>query len=294
MGRPESIGLSYFPFNVDFFQDLKVRFISGRFGEKGLIILIKIFCEIYKDKGYYIDWNEDLEVLLSQESGRTLSVSLFKDVVQESLKRGIFDNDIFKKFAVLTSNGIQKRYIKACKDSKRKIIKINPHFDLIEFSSGKTTEETELTTEETELTTGESTQRKEKESKVNKSKIQKNEEFENFWELYGKKKDRDYCLKKFNTLTTSEIERIFETLQDYIKSTPDVQYRKNPKTYLNSKSWNDEIIFSTTNVNIKNGIVKSNYKQRQEFTAVDSIEAVERNKDFIRAAANSKLLPFPE
>jgi len=27
-----------------------------------------------------------------------------------------------------------------------------------------------------------------------------------------------------------------------LNSTPDKQYRKNPETYLNNKSWNDEII----------------------------------------------------
>ena len=37
-----------------------------------------------------------------------------------------------------------------------------------------------------------------------------------------------------------EIEKIFETLPNYIKSTPDPKFRKNPLTYLNNKTWEDE------------------------------------------------------
>lgn len=37
-------------------------------------------------------------------------------------------------------------------------------------------------------------------------------------------------------------EEIFATLPNYIAATPDKQYRKNPDTYLNNKSWQDEIL----------------------------------------------------
>ena len=36
--------------------------------------------------------------------------------------------------------------------------------------------------------------------------------------------------------------KIFETLPEYVNSTPDKKFRKNPETYLNNCSWNDEII----------------------------------------------------
>jgi hypothetical protein len=67
------------------------------------------------------------------------------------------------------------------------------------------------------------------------------EEFEKFWNMYDKKVDRKKSEKKFIKLKKSDIEKIFETLPAYIKSTPDKQYRKNPSTYLNNQSWNDEI-----------------------------------------------------
>lgn len=65
--------------------------------------------------------------------------------------------------------------------------------------------------------------------------------FDEFWNTYGKKVDTKKCKDKFDKLTEKEKEQIKSTINDYINSTPDVQYRKNPLTYLNGKCWMDEI-----------------------------------------------------
>ena len=70
---------------------------------------------------------------------------------------------------------------------------------------------------------------------------EKNTLFEGFWDLYGKKKSRAKCEPKFNKLTQADKDKIFEVLPDYIASTPDIKYRKDPQTWLNGKCWNDEI-----------------------------------------------------
>ena len=82
------------------------------------------------------------------------------------------------------------------------------------------------------------------------------EVFNNFWNLYDKKTSREKCFKKFRTLKAEEMEQIFIHLPEYVNSTPDKKYRKDPTTYLNNKSFNDEIIIS----NGQNG------KQEQSFT----------------------------
>lgn len=66
--------------------------------------------------------------------------------------------------------------------------------------------------------------------------------FNDFWNLYGKKVGRHKTEKKWGKLTQSEREKIIKALPKYVACTPDIQYRKNPETYLNSKSWDDEII----------------------------------------------------
>jgi glycerol-3-phosphate cytidylyltransferase-like family protein len=78
-----------------------------------------------------------------------------------------------------------------------------------------------------------------------------------FWNEYDKKVDKDKCKKKWEKLSESDKNKIFEHLPLYKKSTPDKTYRKNPETYLNNKSWNDEIIDNTKKPNFQNGTPKS-------------------------------------
>ena len=89
-----------------------------------------------------------------------------------------------------------------------------------------------------------SNHRKVKESKVKESKenIKKQIEFEIFWNLYDKKKDRIKCERMWRNLTDAERSLCIARLPDYINSTPDKQFRKDPATYLNNKSWENEII----------------------------------------------------
>jgi hypothetical protein len=69
----------------------------------------------------------------------------------------------------------------------------------------------------------------------------KSDEFEIFWNSYGKKVDRVKCEKAWKKLKKQEIEKIMETINRYVGANPDIQYRKNPLTYLNGKCFNDEL-----------------------------------------------------
>ena len=71
--------------------------------------------------------------------------------------------------------------------------------------------------------------------------IQRESDFEFFWDSYNKKIDRAKCEKAWNKLNDSEIQKIIDTVVDYVKANPDLQFRKNPSTYFNNKCWNDEI-----------------------------------------------------
>ena len=78
-----------------------------------------------------------------------------------------------------------------------------------------------------------------KESKLNE--LNHLEEFEIFWNEYNKKIDRAKTEKVWNKLTTEEVQKILANVKFYTLANPDLQYRKNPLTYLNGKCFNDEI-----------------------------------------------------
>jgi len=82
------------------------------------------------------------------------------------------------------------------------------------------------------------------EKKVNKVNII-DDQFEEFWDLYDYKKSRDKAEKVWKTLNKEEKALALQHAPVYAKSTPDKQFRKHPTTYLNNKSFNDEIIERT-------------------------------------------------
>ena len=84
-----------------------------------------------------------------------------------------------------------------------------------------------------------------KKNEIENLKIELYPTFEDFWDMYDKKTGKKEKIEsKWNKLSQSTKEKIINYIPYYIKSQPNKQYRKNPETFLNNESWNDEIIFS--------------------------------------------------
>lgn len=66
--------------------------------------------------------------------------------------------------------------------------------------------------------------------------------FMDFWDLYNKSRNKKGTYKKWQKLSDLDKKEIMLTLPEYIESTPDKKYRKDPSTYINQKSWKDEVI----------------------------------------------------
>ena len=69
MARPTKKGLDYFPLDVDFLSDLKVRRIIKACGKEAVHILVALLANIYRDEGYYVLWDDDLAFLVADEVG---------------------------------------------------------------------------------------------------------------------------------------------------------------------------------------------------------------------------------
>jgi len=65
--------------------------------------------------------------------------------------------------------------------------------------------------------------------------------FEKFWNDYGKKKEKFKSSKLYSRIPEKERIKIKEHVPQYVLSTPEIKFRKNPLTYLNGKCWEDEI-----------------------------------------------------
>ena len=108
MARPRKTGLEYFPLDVDFYNDLKVRkLMRNNGGGKAAFVYIAMLCKIY-ESGYYMVWDDDVSFLLSEITG--FEEGMIRECVNYCLSVGLFDRDIYDSYRVLTSSGIQERY----------------------------------------------------------------------------------------------------------------------------------------------------------------------------------------
>lgn len=118
MARPRRTGLDYFPLDVDFFGDRKIKILKGRFGADGVAFYLYILCEIYRDKGYYLKFDEDFQYAASADLN--MSCEKIGQMLNFLLERSLLNSKLFQSDKVLTSHGIQARYQEAIKERAKK------------------------------------------------------------------------------------------------------------------------------------------------------------------------------
>lgn len=127
MARPKKQGLDYFP--LDVVLDDKFDLIEAEFGIKGFGVLIKLYQKIYAENGYYCEWNSEVALVFTRKNCPDVGASAVSEIVKSAIKRDIFDKDMFDKYGVLTSRGIQTRFIEAT--SRRSGAAIDEKYSLI-------------------------------------------------------------------------------------------------------------------------------------------------------------------
>ena len=110
------------------------------------------------------------------------------------------------------------------------------------------------------------------ESKVNKVNIL-DSAFNEWWNIYDKKVSKDKAIAKWNILTSDEKQLALKIVQEYVNSTPDKTFRKDPTTYLNNKSFNDEIIIRNATTSYKPNVSERN------FTNLANLKYIEPKRD---------------
>ena len=163
MGRNRKTGLDYFPFDVDTFQDIKIRKLIKYQSGKAVTVYALLLCLIYKG-GYYMRWDEELPFIISEQTG--FEEAYIQEVIKSCMVLGLFSKELFDKERVLTSKGIQERYRDICKQINRKCYFVE--FSLISSEEKPiSSEEMPVSYEEKPINSAKSTQRKRKEKEIN-------------------------------------------------------------------------------------------------------------------------------
>lgn len=169
MANKEKTGLDYFPCEVTIFTDRKIRRLLRSQNGQALPIYLYLLCSIYTN-GYYMRWDEDLAFDIS-EALPGFKEGFISEVINCCLGVGLFSKSMYDEYGILTSKGIQERYIKICKLLKRK--STVDKFSLIN------SEEIGINSEELPINSEELLQKKRKEKKVKEIKVNENNKEEN-------------------------------------------------------------------------------------------------------------------
>lgn len=115
MARPLKEGLSYFPLDTDLFDDEKLFDITNEFGPLGEVIYLRILCLIYKN-GYYYEFGsmDKLCAMLIKSIGNrwTRGKKSVEQVILQLAECNLLSPELVRS-GVLTSVGVQRRYLKA-------------------------------------------------------------------------------------------------------------------------------------------------------------------------------------
>jgi hypothetical protein len=113
MARPSKPGLEYYPQDTDIHNDRKIRRLRKEYCGNGYMVYDYIKCLIYKENGYWIDLNDELVFDVADFLGCSISVEFVKSVIDFCCIIDLFNKEKCKNQSILTSSGIQKRFLKA-------------------------------------------------------------------------------------------------------------------------------------------------------------------------------------
>ena len=179
MPRQPKKALDYFPKDVNYYDDDRIADLLDEFGPIGQTIYDVILCIVYKN-GYYLELPLDklARMVVRYIGNRWIkSKDIVLQVIHYCAEIGLFDIDLLRQ-NVITSAGIQKRYSevtarnKVNKDNYWLLKKENASTALISAPEiSISAAEMPISVTETAINDATMQQRKEKESKEKKNKV---------------------------------------------------------------------------------------------------------------------------
>lgn len=211
MARPTAKGVEYFPLNVNFINDLKVRKLLLSCGAEAIAVLIYLLSTIYKDEGYYVEIHEDEIDLIALDVNVTPEFVL--KVINKACEVRFFDVNLYNNFNILTSKGIQERYLKITERRKNSVV--ITQFNLINVDiNSVNVNNNSINVDNNSVNVYKSTQSKVKKRKVQKSteKSLSNDSCKNVY--LTQTEERDCMNKKIYELYLNGIGQISPTIKE--------------------------------------------------------------------------------
>jgi hypothetical protein len=249
MARPKKNYCDYFPHDRDMRNHRKVKAIRTKFGPIGYAIWSMTLEYLTGIDGNEFEYSDVEFELMAGDFG--VSAPEIQHLIDYCIKLEM----LFLNNGFIHSESLDDRlkpvYEKrgTNKDKSKKQLRVNG-----KFANNKTVFDG--------VSAPEMPQSKVKEIKVKEINIS----FDVFWDLYDKKVgDKDKLKRKWESFNDNDRDSIMEYIPKYKINQPEKKFRKDPQTFFNNSSWNDELIGSDvpkTQI-YKNGDFEA-YKKRQQ------------------------------
>ena len=124
MARPIREGFDYFSLDTTIFtDDSRIRALMYRFGADGFTIYCYLLCRIYREHGYYVVYDEDLEYSIAGDTcvqiGKVRQVMIY--LCRRDLLTKVTVTQPLHGVDYLTGAGIQRRFQMMAKSRKREV-----------------------------------------------------------------------------------------------------------------------------------------------------------------------------
>lgn len=225
MARPTKKGIDYFSFDVDL--DSKWDLLEAEYGLEGFALAVKIYQKIYKHCYY---WTVTKDELLLMSKRVNVNINLINDIINRLIDREFFNSKIYKKYSILTSSGIQKRYREATK--VRTSVTMHKELMLIE---------TPVNVKLTSIKDVNNPQSKVKEIESKNKVKDLCPLFEPAYCLYGNKVSKKDAIKAWDKLTDDEKKLAHDAIPAYVEhKKASGQHMQHFATWLNGQCWENE------------------------------------------------------
>lgn len=139
MAAPSKRGLDYFPLSVHLLDEPKLRRPKMKHGYLAVVVFISLLGQLYRDKGYYLDYRDPDAVIWQVQSDLQGRFQPDQDTVAEVIGAlvacGLFSDDLCQR-GIITSRMAQETYYRAT--VTRKTVDIDDSIWLLDMGDMET------------------------------------------------------------------------------------------------------------------------------------------------------------
>ena len=109
-GRPPKMSLDYSGWETNIFDDPKIDKLMDAQGCIGFTVYFYLCQKAYGTNGYFFPWTGDDAATTARKIGGGVGSESVMNTVNFCLRIGLFNNDLYVGYKIITSRGIQKRF----------------------------------------------------------------------------------------------------------------------------------------------------------------------------------------